>query len=266
MCVAEEFLRAGDCIEGAAPAAGLASPARRRLLGLLAGGCAGLALPVRAAASSGPEVYPTRVPPPFSHAYTLRRGLLGGTGEIAWQPQGSAYRLRLEGKVALFGAVLTQVSEGRIDASGLAPLRFIDRRLRRPERSAVFDREAGRISFTGRTTTQPVVPGVQDRLSWMIQLPAIAEADPQRVRAGAVVRLMVVSAKGDAKVWTLRSRGMQQVSLPGGSVEAVNLVRESADPRDTVAEVWLDPQRHHLPVRARMTERDGEPLELLLDA
>ena len=169
-------------------------------------------------------------------------------------------------EVALFGAVLTQVSEGRIDASGLAPLRFIDRRLRRPERSAVFDREAGRISFTGRTTTQPVVPGVQDRLSWMIQLPAIAEADPQRVRAGAAVRLMVVSAKGDAKVWTLRSRGMQQVSLPGGSVEAVNLVRESADPRDTVAEVWLDPQRHHLPVRARMTERDGEPLELLLDA
>nr|WP_259372080.1 DUF3108 domain-containing protein [Caldimonas mangrovi] len=226
------------------------------------------------AASSGaapPElaptpVYSTRLPPAFTWTYALQRGALSGTGELSWRPLASTYQLKLEGKVVVIGAVLTQVSRGRTDPTGLAPQRFTDRRLRRAEQAAVFDRAAGKITFTGRSTQRPLVPGVQDRLSWMVQLPAIAQADPDRVRAGAAVVLRVVGARGNLDVWTLRSQGLQTVQLEGRTVQAVKLTREPDDPDDTVAEIWLDPQRHHLPVRARLTDGRSDPLELLLQS
>nr|WP_297353493.1 DUF3108 domain-containing protein [uncultured Caldimonas sp.] len=219
-----------------------------------------------AAAAPQVPVYSTRLPPSFKWTYSLSRGALSGAGELTWRPQGTAYQLKLEGKVALVGTVLTQVSKGGLDANGIAPVRFTDRRLRRAEQAASFQRETGKITFSGRADEHPLVPGVQDRLSWMVQLPAIAQADPSRVRAGRTVVLMVVGARGDARVWTLRSDGVQGVRVEGRTVQAVKLVREREDPHDTTAEVWLDPQRHHLPVRARLTDGNSDALELLLQA
>lgn len=209
-------------------------------------------------------VYSTRLPPAFKWTYSLTRGGVGGTGELTWRPQGTSYQLKLEGKVALVGTVLTQMSRGGLDAHGLAPARFTDRRWRRAEQTADFQRETGRITFSGRADEHPIVPGVQDRLSWLVQLPAIAQADPSRVRAGSTVTLMVVGARGDARTWSLRSAGVQSLRLGGRTVQAVKLTREREDPHDTLAEVWLDPQRHHLPVRARLTDGDNDALELLL--
>lgn len=249
-------------VKRAAPAV---SRRRRGLLALAACGWAA------AAGAETPElaptpVYSTRLPPAFTWTYALQRGALSGTGVLSWRPLASTYQLKLEGKVVLIGAVLTQISRGRTDPTGLAPLRFTDRRLRRPEQAAVFDRAAGKITFTGRSKQHPLVPGVQDRLSWMVQLPAIAQADPQRVRAGAAVVLRVVGARGSLDVWTLRSLGVQAVRLEGRTVQAVKLMREPDDPDDTIAEIWLDPQRHHLPVRARLTDGRSDPLELLLQS
>ena len=43
--------------------------------------------------------------------------------------------------------------------------------------------------------------------------------------------------------------------------------REPRRPHDTQAEVWLDPTRHHLPVRARIgNPPDGDMLELIRSA
>jgi hypothetical protein len=44
----------------------------------------------------------------------------------------------------------------------------------------------------------------------------------------------------------------------------VHLERRPPGPYDTLAEVWLDPARQHWPVRVRLTEAGGEPLELQL--
>ena len=51
----------------------------------------------------------------------------------------------------------------------------------------------------------------------------------------------------------------------GGPTATVRLVREPRRPYDTRAEVWLDPARSYLPVRARLSHGAGdEGLQLLL--
>jgi hypothetical protein len=100
----------------------------------------------------------------------------------------------------------------------------------------------------------------------MIQLPAIVEADAALARAGAVVTLFVAGTRGDAEAWRFEVQGPAALELPAGAVpNALQLQREPTRPYDTRVEVWLDPQRQHLPVRAVFTTLPGgQPLQLEL--
>ncbi len=193
--------------------------------------------------------YRTQRPPAVTLHYDMQRGQFHGNGELQWRPSADGYELRLEGRIAGL-AVITQLSRGGFDESGIAPLRFTDRRVRRPLAAANFQREAGKITFSGPQTEYPLHPGAQDRLSWMIQLGAIVAAEPALGAAGAQVVLFVSGAHGDASVWSFRCVGPDVVESRAGSVAALRFRREPRGPHDTTVEVWLDPQRHHLPVRA----------------
>jgi hypothetical protein len=223
--------------------------------------------PVDVAATATEESIPhyrTQLPPAATLRYEMLRGLYRGNGELQWRPGADGYELKLEGRVAGI-AVLTQLSRGGFDESGIAPLRFTDRRLRRPLAAANFQREAGKITFSGPQTEYPLHPGSQDRLSWMIQLGAIVAAEPGFSVAGAKVVLFVSGSHGDASVWTFRSLGPDAVESRAGSVAAIRFRREPRGPYDTTVEVWLDPQRHHLPVRATLragANDDGLDLRL----
>jgi hypothetical protein len=210
-----------------------------------------------------PPLYATRLPPPMTLRYELQRGRIGGSGELRWRPDGGRYELRLEGSVVGLN-VLTQASEGALDANGLAPVRFTDQRARRAALAANFEREAGRIRFSGPSTELPWQAGVQDRLSWMIQLAAVAAAEPQLLAEGERISLQVVGARGDGSLWAFRSLGQESLGTPAGPVDTVHLLREPRSPYDTRVEVWLDPARHHLPVRATMGSGDEDRLELRL--
>jgi len=211
-----------------------------------------------------PPVYPTHLPPPATLHYQVRRGFLRGDGEIRWQPAGNAYRLVLEASVAGL-TLLVQTSEGAIDGNGLEPTRFLDQRARRSAQAANFVRERGRITFSGTTVEWPLVAGVQDRLSWMIQLAGIVAADPALLHEGSRITMAVVGARGDADVWSLRYVGQETVETPSGRVAAFKLIREGHGPNDTTAEVWLDPARSYLPARATLGNSSGAPeYDLLL--
>jgi hypothetical protein len=211
-----------------------------------------------------PPVYPFRVPPPATLRYVMGRGPVTGEGELRWQHDGRAYELRLEGRVPLLGTLLTQVSRGGFDAAGLAPERHTDRRRRRAEQAANFQRDAGLVTFSGSSAQYPLVRGAQDRVSWMLQLAGIAQAWRGPLAAGEHITFFVVSARGDGDVWSFRVLGNEAVDLPVGTTQTVKLLREPRKPYDTKVEVWLDPQRHYLPVRARLTDTNGDPLELRL--
>ena len=198
--------------------------------------------------------YRTRMPPAALLRYDLQRGGLHGSGELLWRPAGDHYELRLEGRVGPL-SVLTQVSAGGFDVAGLAPTRFTDKRLRRPTAAANFQRDAGKVTFSGPSTEFALQSGTQDRLSWMLQLAAIAAAEPTLRSAGAKVAMGVIGAHAEASVWTFRCVGREAVDTGAGSVDAIKYVREPREAYDTTVQVWLDPAQHFLPVHA--TQKSG---------
>lgn len=200
-----------------------------------------VAVPGVAAAGIELPVYATRLPPPGRWRFRLRRGSAVGAAELRWTLQdGARYELHLEGQVE--GATgIDWISRGDIDAAGLAPQRFALRRRGRDTQAANFQREAGKITFSGPTHEVPLLPGAQDRLSWMLQLPAVVDAAPERFVSGASVLLFVVGARGDAEVWAFAVQGPDWVA----QTPALKLVREPRKLYDTRAEVWLDPAAHH---------------------
>jgi len=216
------------------------------------------------AGETPPPVYPTRLPSAATLHYQVRRGFLQGDGQIRWRPAGDAYRLVLEASIAGL-TLLVQTSEGTLDRHGLAPVRVLDQRARRAAQAANFVRESGRITFSGTAVEWPLVAGVQDRLSWMIQLAGIVAADPTLLHGGSRITMAVVGARGDADIWSLRYIGEEKVETPSGSIAAFKLVREGRGPNDTTAEVWLDPARSYLPARATLGNSSGSPeYDLLL--
>jgi len=210
-------------------------------------------------------VYATRLPAAASLHYRLQRGETVGAARLQWQREAGDYLLRLDtawpGQPAAGSA-----SRGLIDAEGVAPVRHAELRRAREVRAANFQREAGRITFSGPQLAYALPPGAQDRLSWMIQLPGVVEADAALARAGASVTLFVVGTRGDAEPWRFEVLGAEALLLPAGEVpQALRLKREPTRPYDTRVEVWLDPARQHLPVRAVFTTLPGgQPLAMEL--
>lgn len=216
------------------------------------------ALDTRATQSALP-IYPTRTPPAFAFAYTLTRGAFAYEVELRWQPEGERYVASLEGRDGN-NALLAWRSVGGFDAAGIAPLRFVDRRRGRSSLAANFQRDAGKVTFSGPQIEHALTPGAQDRLSWMLQLAAIAAADPARAETHGVA-MIVVGARGEADVWRFEPLGQETLELAEGAVPALRFLRRPERTYDTRAEVWLVPSYHYLPLRVRLSN-GGETLQL----
>jgi hypothetical protein len=227
---------------------------------------------VPAAPGAAPEggqlpIYATHLPPPATLRYALQRGAARGSARLTWAVQADTYQLTLQG-MASGSPAIERSSQGGLDAAGIAPLRFAESRRGRELRAANFQREAQRITFSGPAVVYPLVPGSQDRLSWALQLAAVLAANPALAAPGAQVVMFVAGTRGDANVWTFTVQGSETLQLPAGTVgEALHLLREPQGPYDTRAEAWLDPARHHLPVRLRMqVPALGEGTDLQLES
>ena len=217
--------------------------------------------------SGGGDVptYATRMPPAAVLKYELKRGALVGQAVLVWRPREDGYNLSLEGTV-FAQPVIAWVSQGGFDADGLAPERFVDKRRSRDARAANFQRDKGRITFSGPRVDFPLVPGAQDRLSWMVQLAAVIEANTAHYIPGEHISFFVAGARGDADIWVFNVEAQVDLELPNSRVEnALRLRREPRKPYDTMVEVWLDPARHHLPVRLRLSiPQTGDSTDFLL--
>lgn len=212
-----------------------------------------------APAERGAPVYPTRIAPAFAYAYTVTRGAATGEAELRWQPQGEHYFASLqvrEGGVEL----LALSSAGEFDAAGIAPRRFVDRRRGRGALAANFRRETATVTFSGPRIEHPLAPGMQDRLSWLLQLGAIAASDPSGV-AAAGVAMSVVGARGEADVWHFEPMGAPSLDLAGAEVRTLRFLRRPSRAYDTRAEVWLAPSHGYAPLRMQLSN-GGETLTL----
>ena len=222
-------------------------------------------------------VYATLPPPPTTLQFEMRRGIAVGQAQLQWQPgadqdQDQAqdrdqahYRLTLQGN-AVGAPAIGWVSQGGFDAAGVAPLRYTESRRGREVRAANFQRDSGRITYSGPAIEHPLIAGAQDRLSWMVQLAAVLAANPALAEPDAQVSMWVAGSRGDAEVWTFTVQGRVALDLPVGRIDnTLHLVREPRRPYDTQVQVWLDPARHHLPVQLQLRVRaTGEGTELRL--
>lgn len=245
----------------------LLSPVAAALAGPAGDPAAAPAPAVRVATepASGAKVYPTAVARSFTLRYLMQRGGLSGSCELTWARTGGMYEAHLKGTVAGF-TVLDWASSGGFDAAGVAPSLYVEHRLAKSDREVRFRRSESRIVFSGsRSSDIPFVPGAQDRVSWLVQLPAILAAEPARSRAGTRLALYVVGTRGRAGDWIFQSEGRETIRTPIGTRHTVKLTRQAAGPDDVEAEVWLDVERHYLPVRIRLTLGGSEgPLEMML--
>jgi hypothetical protein len=221
--------------------------------------------PRTAGAATPVPVYGTELPPPLTLQYTARRGALSGRASLEWRPGPAGYELSLTATV-LGVQALSQLSRGTVDAHGLAPQRFLDRRRGRDALAANFRRDAGIVSFSGPEHTFPLLPGIQDRVSWMVQLPAVLKANPALRRPGAELQVFVVGARGDGAVWSFNVLGIEPLAVPGTpALPTLQVQRLPRHEHDTRADVWLDPARHFMPVKVALQSGDGEALVLLLE-
>lgn len=218
----------------AVPAA--AEPPPRRVPPRAAGPAPALAVP---------PLYAVRLPPAQQLRWQRRRGETEDELRLDFEHDAAGYRL-----VLADGAGDGWASRGAVGVHGLEPERLVERRRQRELRAANFRRDVGLISSSGGSGEQPLQPGAQDRLSWLLQLAGVVAAAPQRFGPGAVVELFVAGTRGDAGWRRFEVRGVESLELPAGPVAAaLRLASAATRPYEPALEVWLDPARGWLPVR-----------------
>jgi hypothetical protein len=148
-------------------------------------------------------------------------------------------------------------SRGEVTSGGLRPETF---REQRGARLAVasFDWNAREVvtEFRGRAETHPLDGPVHDRLT---QLYAFAFAPAP----SGEVSMRVTDGRGlSAQRYVVAAR--EPLATAAGTFDALRLERihEPGDSRSTV--VWLAAERHYLPVRVLLVERDGARLDQTL--
>jgi hypothetical protein len=196
-------------------------------------------LPHPAAASPAPAgsaelaVYATRLPDPARLHYRLLRGASVGTATLHWQRGEGGDALRLDVEWSSHPAQ-GAARRGQISADGVALLRRAELRRARGQRAVNFQREAATVTFSGPQVAYALPPGAQDRLSWMIKLPAILEADAALACEGAAVTPFVAGTRGDVEPWRFEVLRHEALELPAGTVaRALRLRREPTRPGPT---------------------------------
>lgn len=207
---------------------------------------------------------PVKLPPSRELGFTVT-GQAKGFGYSAlatlrWEHDATSYRAHQEVKVIFLGS-RSQTSEGSITEWGLQPRRFGDRA--RSERAAHFDFAQGRVTFSANTPAAPIAPGAQDRLSVFLQLASLLAAAPERYPNGTAITMTTVSARS-ADDWTFTVQGNETLDLPIGPLATVQLQRMPRREYDQKAQVWLAPSLGYLPARIRITEANGDFVELNL--
>ena len=196
------------------------------------------------------------------HYNTFYNGVENAPGTIHWASEGDGYEMVVSVPLPFVGT-FSYESRGRIDAFGLAPERYIEKRGRRPEDVTTFDRSAGRIAFTRTSTTLALPNGAQDRFSMVMQLASLVRAAPDTYQLG-VTRAFYVADDDSGELWPIETIGDETIRTADGFLEArhfMRLPRHAGDRRRI--DVWLAPSLGWLPARIVQTEPNGTQFELV---
>lgn len=216
----------------------------------------------------------TRLPEPATWTYRVYFGDFDEQREVAkvefrWRHERDRYELRSEGSAVgltawVYSGQLLQVSRGRLGAQGLEPEHYAEQRGRRAERAVRFDRAAEKVAF-GESRDVPLPAGIQDRLSSLMQLGWLAQAAPERFAVGAIIEIPEAST-GAIGIARYQVRERSPLRTPDGDWPAIHLARErGAGANEPEVEIWLGRERSMVPIRIRLTDRNGRVLDQLIE-
>ena len=184
------------------------------------------------------------------------------------EQEGDRYVLKTEGRAEgltawIYSGALLQTSHGRVTDNGMEPERYSEQRGKRAERSTSVDYGKREVAFSSDNRV-PLVDGLQDRLSSLMQLGLIARTVPERVAAGQQIDLPEMTSNA-IETARYRSDGDSVLETSQGPLHSVHLTRMPSPNSDNPKiEVWLGYDQTMLPVRIRLTDANGRVLDQLL--
>lgn len=210
-----------------------------------------------------PVISPGAIPPSRLLHYRLTgmdRGIdYQASGELRWQHNETDYELTLSVRAFLVGRRQWR-SVGRIDDTGLAPVRFSD--TWRNERAAHFDRSQQRVVFSSNSTPAPLEPGAQDQISLYVQLAAAMAGGPERFAPGARLQVQTVTVR-DAQPWSLVLEGIETMTIEGQGLKVLKWVCQPRNRYEARVEFWVAAEQAWLPMRIRITQASGSFIDLV---
>jgi hypothetical protein len=159
---------------------------------------------------------------------------------------------------------LNAEASGTIGPGGFRPARYTHLTPFGKEEVSVFDYEKEKISYTSLKEPLPLPKGVQDRLSFMLQLAWMLKVSPEQFGLGQSVAIpMAGRNKIEDVIFTVLAD--QEIVLPGGIVvPALHISTFRAGERfKGQIDVWFDKTDRLLPVRIRFEESRGQVLDML---
>jgi hypothetical protein len=211
-----------------------------------------------------------KLPPSADLRYSVRAqqsGLaLSGESTLKWLNGGDKYAIATETRSALVGKINEAKSDGTIDAFGLAPAAFTEKRWRKEATTTTFNRTSMAITFADAAApTFPLLGGEQDRSSAIWQLIAIARANAAAFKPESVWELFVAGAR-DAEPWTFKVARAETLTTPLGVQRTIHITRAPPpDSKGQQLDIWLAPELEWYPVRLRFTDADGDFIEQTLE-
>ena len=223
-----------------------------------------------AAAQDAPAAIkrPFALPPSADLNYELQarhRGFsLKGEAVVTWRAGDGKYAVSAESRVPVLGTITEDRSSGAVDAYGLAPGEFHEKRLRKDPTTTTFDRDAKSLSFSESKQVYPLKGGEQDRVSITWQLAAVARAAGERFKPGSEWPFFVAGRR-DAETWVFKVVRREKLRTGLGEIETVLVARQPlADKKDQVLEVWLAPKHEWYPVKLRYQDGEKEQIDQTL--
>jgi hypothetical protein len=203
------------------------------------------------------------VPPSAELQYdTFYNGVRNQPGTIHWSSDGRSYDMIVSVPLPFIGT-FSYSSHGHVDAFGLAPDQYIEKRGRRGEDITTFHRDTKQIGFSRTPATLPLQDGAQDRFSMVMQLASLVRGDPDAYQPG-VTRQFFVTDNDSGEIWPIETIGDEGVRTDQGIIDArhfMRLPRREGDRRRI--DVWLAPSLGWLPARLVQTEPNGTQIELV---
>lgn len=216
------------------------------------------ALTLLAACASTEAATRAELPLEVRAEYGISRGSVRlGTVTEVFRREGDRYVITSE--TVASGALswlvrdkLLVVSEGAITGTGLTPLVYSFTRERSPKKNvrATFSwtQRLMNSQHDGKTSQVPIEPGTLDRLSILYQF-MIAPPANERVEA------WMTNGKNVTR-YIYERRGTETIQTALGAYEALHIHRKDTEDGNDV-DLWLAQDRHFVPLRIRLTHKDG---------